>query len=168
MIAHIKAKHKEKYEVLRLWRELLALMVINVFKVLSHTLVEVVGLNLRINLSKYSLLLLFCLKCHFSIIMFDGLQSDLFMNLPQTGILKALAWIHVATRQDPSLGKDPEGAGTSREEDIIILIHYVGACCHLECLHAYLGLPALLLGFFSVSSGWTSIRMLKVQVLVHD
>jgi hypothetical protein len=107
VIAHIKAKHEEKNEVLRLRRELLALMVVNVFQVLSHTLVEVVGFKLRINLSKYSLLLLLCLKCHFCIIMFDSLQSNLLMNLPQTGILKALPWIHDASRQDPSLWKDP-------------------------------------------------------------
>lgn len=53
MIARIKAKHEEKDEVLRLGRELLALMVVNIFQVLRHTLVEVVGFKLRINLSKY-------------------------------------------------------------------------------------------------------------------
>jgi hypothetical protein len=168
VIAHIKSKHEEKNEVLRLRRELLALMVVNIFKILRHTLVKVVGFKIRINLSMFSLFILLCLKCHFSIIMFDGLQSDLFMNLPQTGILKALPWIHDTPRQDPSLWKDPERARTSREEYIIILIHYVRACRHLECLVAYLGLPTLLISLLSVSSGGTSIRVLKVQVLVHD
>jgi hypothetical protein len=152
VIANIKSKHEKKDEVLRLRRELLALMVVNIFKILRHTLVKVVGFKLRINLSMYSLFLLLCLKCHFSIIMFDGLQSDLLMNLPQTGILKALPWIHDTPRQDPSLRKNPERARTSREEYIIILVHYVRACRHLECLFAYLGLPALLFGLLSVSS----------------
>ena len=53
MIARIKAKHEEKDEVLRLGRELLALLVVNVFQVLRYTLVEVVWFELRINLSKY-------------------------------------------------------------------------------------------------------------------
>ena len=53
MIARIKAKHEEKDEVLRLGRELLALMVVNIFEVLRHTLIKVVGFKLRINISKY-------------------------------------------------------------------------------------------------------------------
>ena len=90
------------------------------------------------------------------------------MNLPQTGILESLPRIYNAPRQDPSLGKDPEGARTSREQDMIILIHYVRACSHLECLLAYLGLFSLLLGLLSVSSGRTGIRVLEMQVFVDD
>jgi hypothetical protein len=88
------------------------------------------------------------------------------MNLPQTGILESLPRIHSAPRQDPSLGKDPEEARTSREQDMIILIHYVRARSHLECLIAYLGLPTLLNGLLSVSPGRTGIRVLEMQVIV--
>jgi hypothetical protein len=52
VIARIKAKHEEKDEVLRLGRELLTLMVVNVFEILRYTLIKVVGFELRINLSK--------------------------------------------------------------------------------------------------------------------
>ena len=53
MIACINAKHEEKDEVLRFRRELLALMVVNIFQVLRHAFVKVEGLKLRINVSVY-------------------------------------------------------------------------------------------------------------------
>lgn len=102
--------------MLRLRRELLILVVINLLYVLRHALVEIVWSQS----ASYSFVMrLIELDLALQVRCFGrALEANLLVNLSEASFLEGLAMINDASGEHPGLREDPESGGPPRQEDM--------------------------------------------------